>query len=198
MSSEETRLWNIQSNSYFHVPMPKVPVPKVPVQNSNINLSIWQTSSDCDPLSIGSWVTQLWCLATQNPSLQTGEVFLFFFFYIGQFFVILLDNFFLFYWTRSSWQHFHSHHLERHWSHLHIQGHQWKLQLWQCWWKWKRLWQLWWKVANWTFLQGNEYWKFINKQMQVRGQMPKQNHICAVQKLNASIEPKPDWKEITS
>ena len=81
MSSEETRLWNIQSNLYFHVPMPKVPVPKVPVakvpvQNSNINLSIWQTSSDCDPLSIGSWVTQLWCLATQNPSPQTGMGFL--------------------------------------------------------------------------------------------------------------------------
>ena len=129
MSSEETRLWNIQSNLYFHVPMPKVPVPKVPAQSSNINLSIWQTSSDCDPLSIGSWVTQLWCLATQNPSLQTGEVFLFSF----SFFLLFL---------RSSWQHFHSHHLERHWSHLHIQGDQWKSRLWQCWWQWRRWWKL--------------------------------------------------------
>ena len=129
MSSEETRLWNIQSNLYFHVP-----VPKVSAQSSNTNLLIWQTSSDCDPLSIGSWVTQLWCLATQNPSLQTGEVFLFFFFFYW--------TIFLFYWTRASWQHFHSHHLERHWSHLHIQGDQWKSRLWQCWWQWRRWWKL--------------------------------------------------------
>ena len=205
MSSEETRLWNIQSNSYFHVPvqkvpMQKVPVPKVPAQNSNTIFLIWQTSSDCDPLSIGSWVTQLWCLATQNPSLQTGEVFLFFFFlywtifcycigqfffffYIGQFFFILLDNFFYFIGqglpgnisTAITWKDTGATYIFKVISENRDYGN----------------------VDDseeddgnyhWIFLQGNQYWKFTNKVRQVRGE----NHICAEQKLNASCKTKPD------
>ena len=90
---------------------------------------------------------------------------------------------------RSSWKHWHSHNLERHWGHLHIQGDQWKLWLWQCWWQWKDC-----GNYDWIFLQGNQYWKFINKQMKVRGE----NHTCADQKLNASFKPKPYWWNVFS